>query len=1128
MSSNPSNLYAEKLLSEHPLAMWSLDDNSDYVSLISESFRNINLWTISGGSTKSAEPLSLTAPFATSYITKIIGSSTPGTTTLTSATTFSSDSEGFTVAFYIKTTTDVTVEVGYTGTTQTQIVKGTNYPNDTWIPLSFTFPAQAIAKNLLIKLTYTVASQTYYINGLSIGKNSEPFNGESLGQTLITLPTSIATTQTKGIEAKSYGTEEYSAYYIGSGNNLYSKNFGMPLSYGSTNSAIVYPHPTAGQPSLIFPGFGFLNNIGKYKQLTLEMLIRINANNIIPKRILGPLASDDGVYVTKEFISLKVGDNIKSFYLSELYKPMLLQVKVGENYAVLTIDGDDLISLPIESKTLSLPEKLNGSSKDQDWVGLFAYSDVKFIEVDSIAIYPYNVSNVLAKTRLAFAQALEVPNDISSRYGGGTILADYGFANYVNNYNYPSFQAKWNQASIIDNFDVINNQTLSTKKYSSAQLFSSLYNSDKLLKDIYSTNIASGEFNTFINLKPGTVVSGSGRSWSTNQGYLYASSFNRNEHLSNCVYGVFKSLETSGTEQILIQILNESTKDYLKISLTNTTVSYTFSYQGTAISLGTVSITQNTLFAIGIDIQSLIQANQDISSFFSNVNSLNIYIGGNSITANTFSGNIYKVGLCSSRNFLDISSLFTAGILTSPTSQSILLSKTATYTVVGLNAYNKVIPEIATNSYWQDYIPLSKLSKTVINTSGNPIEELDFIQVNIDYPETRTYTSGNFDTSGLALKTYITFQELSSGTLKDMSQFETTVAANENRVIDASTFVSTTKYEFVNGMIIYPPKNIDFETVAIVFHIELNADASILKPYDIRYLQIAAKTLEYTERNSFGTRYSVNMYPYTKTALNYDYKSKNPYLLYKQSSPYLYLTKHSGVRVCGTIDYAGGEDRGLYVELGNPSLPININSIQMSVLADIKEFPTDGIKIFEIVGNSETTSFYVKSFNTEKTKGIIYTNSTTNIPVYYLNGKIVANPVIQLDEWNMLGISFINLIDMSNSIGKLKITSNLLLDNISYYAIDMTESNQKSSEILWSDIDNGLWSALTTWKHSEIFDYYKIYQNDLKNIYQIYTGTNKIVIDTYQPITGKKLMFDSYEYIGYMDIEKNIITLDIV
>jgi hypothetical protein len=33
---NPSNLYAEKIFSEHPIAMWALDDQVDYLSLIPE------------------------------------------------------------------------------------------------------------------------------------------------------------------------------------------------------------------------------------------------------------------------------------------------------------------------------------------------------------------------------------------------------------------------------------------------------------------------------------------------------------------------------------------------------------------------------------------------------------------------------------------------------------------------------------------------------------------------------------------------------------------------------------------------------------------------------------------------------------------------------------------------------------------------------------------------------------------------------------------------------------------------------------------------------------------------------------------------------------------------------------
>ena len=63
--SNPSNLYAEKIYSEHPLVLWALDDQADYVSLITEEKRNIvSLWddtescTLSSGSAPAGEPFS--------------------------------------------------------------------------------------------------------------------------------------------------------------------------------------------------------------------------------------------------------------------------------------------------------------------------------------------------------------------------------------------------------------------------------------------------------------------------------------------------------------------------------------------------------------------------------------------------------------------------------------------------------------------------------------------------------------------------------------------------------------------------------------------------------------------------------------------------------------------------------------------------------------------------------------------------------------------------------------------------------------------------------------------------------------------------------------------------------------
>jgi hypothetical protein len=70
--SNTSNSYAEKVYSEHPIAIWALDDESNYVSLISEEQRNIGLvWDGTGGGSLPAL-LDPTAPFQDSIITGLI------------------------------------------------------------------------------------------------------------------------------------------------------------------------------------------------------------------------------------------------------------------------------------------------------------------------------------------------------------------------------------------------------------------------------------------------------------------------------------------------------------------------------------------------------------------------------------------------------------------------------------------------------------------------------------------------------------------------------------------------------------------------------------------------------------------------------------------------------------------------------------------------------------------------------------------------------------------------------------------------------------------------------------------------------------------------------------------------
>ena len=74
--STPSNLYAEKIFAEHPLALWALDGAIDYISLIDSDYQDIeDSWTVTGG-TPSIELSDVNAPFPAVEVNKLLGSVT--------------------------------------------------------------------------------------------------------------------------------------------------------------------------------------------------------------------------------------------------------------------------------------------------------------------------------------------------------------------------------------------------------------------------------------------------------------------------------------------------------------------------------------------------------------------------------------------------------------------------------------------------------------------------------------------------------------------------------------------------------------------------------------------------------------------------------------------------------------------------------------------------------------------------------------------------------------------------------------------------------------------------------------------------------------------------------------------
>ena len=190
--SNPSNLYAEKVFAEHPTGLWALDDDADYVSLLSEAQRNLSdstKWTVTGG-TPVSYPESVDEPFINSYVGKI--TATPTSAESASIVAVSSDIKNlqelneylktFSVGgyFYSQSSYIAGFEIGYryTDTTSGEIITHLkNYDtviNNNWIFISETFdtPPDDAQIRLVFKINFIGGSETedvFLVNGITFG-----------------------------------------------------------------------------------------------------------------------------------------------------------------------------------------------------------------------------------------------------------------------------------------------------------------------------------------------------------------------------------------------------------------------------------------------------------------------------------------------------------------------------------------------------------------------------------------------------------------------------------------------------------------------------------------------------------------------------------------------------------------------------------------------------------------------------------------------------------------------------------------------------------------------------------------------------------------------------------------------
>ena len=1166
--SNPSNLYAEKIFSEHPLVLWALDDQADYVSLITEEQRTISLtWDgLGGGSTPVSTPAD--APFQDSSTTIIYGdvptangeetiawspdlvnfnSLDPTLNTISVGTYFYSNS------VYIDS---ISIGIEYIDTTSSQLVRKFEtfnsplYANWTFISGTFDKPDEATNFRVVIKFTKKVGgsnSDDYQIlfNGITAGQWSEEFNATSLGITKQLIPSDIALIESYGVEAKAYGLSEKSGYYLINKNGLVAKNTTIPLVFGASGVTKLNPNSN-NLPSLIVPGQGFLNEAGRYKTYTVEFWARINCDEKIPTKIFGPIASQDGLYVESGFLTLKIGNIFRSHFIGEWYRPMLIHIRVLQNSATVLLNGEQIIAINFDTSSLDLPSILDESGKSQDWLGFYSTENVSPIEIDCIAIYHYQVPITVAKRRFVYGQGVLSPEGINSSYGGVSALIDYPFADYTANYNYPDF-AEWQQGTF-DNL-IANRESLEIPNYSLPEIFTN----SKTLTELYNDNylLQSGIY-PFINLNPSA-------SWDDLGAYINFPRFNVLNDQVHAVYGIFEISENTST-QILFKIYNYLTGNSFIIKKDGANIDYYLIFNGIQEEFYSINnFPLNTPIGIGVKFDNIVNSfGGNVAAFFGNQNGLKMYVGGDETISNTFTGKIYSIGLSSSLNVETIANHFNDNGTIKFEDAEELINHTASYTLLPTIKYENFFLDIGVSSYWEDYLPLSYFAQYIKNDVGNEYYDLDFLQFNIGYPspsklseqeqiveswnykdlydtyanptqrsyynlDNSLYSGYNnyedlsqkslkyyeYSTTGAEIKSYITFQYIAEGANAPQSTFSTIEKVTENKIIDIDDHPlwQSTKFEVVDNTIIYPTKKIDFNKLAIVYHLEFNTRNSLTKPISLRRLSFASQALNNNSFNPVGTRFGLELFPYKKSGIYYDYKSKNPFSIYKGSTPYLYMTKDSGIELRGNFD--PNIDRGINVpinrELANG---YKVSAIQLWHRYESKHFSITPTQFFEIQHKGDLIKFYTVSIDKAGKRARVYAisnNTGKNVDgiLYYLNGNLVREPVLTIKEWAVIGISFSNALDFDIFIGSINLNGPGVFNNVSYYQANSLQQiqskvtrpwvNVKSDGIL--DLDWQYWKDSFTWNGMLVLSTSELYGVNPSDVYKTYIGTNKIIVD---------------------------------
>ena len=1122
------NLYATKIFEEHPLALWPLDEDIGYLSLDGSDFGSLPMWSITGATSISSNQLAEELPnlprfSGASYAQSFQGTS--GLITLTSPESFEQSDVSLdlgSIAFgaYIYApdrSIDVRVGLSYlNGEGEQEVLRATRVDpvigvparsRKMWAFVSFTFelPQEFTQLTPFVEVSYEESEVDFQFSlfGFTFGQWAEEFQASSrgvLGSITQDVPATIPVTSdgVKLIEAKQYGFEGNSGYYIAKDNELLAKNTGMPLAFGTENSTVIFPGNSV--PSLILPGQGFMNESGKNSQTTFEFWANIQSNATESKRIFGPLTSNDGLYVDRHMLKLKLGLQEVSYSVGEWGRPMLISIRLGKISASVVINGTQVMSAPLDIS--QYPES------SEDWLGFYAHDDVPVVQIESPSLFPYEVPAIVQKRRFVYGQGVDYPTSIKGLNHASAVTFDHSVSNAAKNVSYPSSRPWWGGVS--ENIDA-NQSRIATPTYPLPEIY---------INDT-SLDWNAGMQEAFDPSSPSFKIRPT-EDFSSTNGYLYFQNFSfLNETLFG-IFGVFELTTLDSQKQTLIKLVNDLTSENFEIYLEDGKIKYSLSsipepfFEQDSPEL-------NTPFAVGVDFIKSQSFGGRVASFLTATQSLKAFIAGDSSYSTTFGGNIHKISLCSQQNLNMFPGIFSEnGLPGTPSVDEIdnALSQNATYTLVGRESLGIFMLDIATHSSWQDYSPVSYFAKNVLGSDNKPYKAVDFLQFNVDYIRLNNFVGDYYDTANLPVKTYISFDYLSNGSFSSKPNSQ---KLGKSGIVQPGDEWQTTKYEVLNDTIIKFPRGVDRFLLGLTMHIDIDSDGILKDSVSIRSMSISSQALG-NQPNKIKTLLGPELVPYKRSGLYFEYKDVSPFSIVKESSPYLHLTKYSGLRPRVPFTNAGIE--GVSVPINsNEEEFFKINLLQMSFRYDEPTFPSSPVQLFELQTPNEYLRFYLVADSSNNNRGQIYaidslTSTLRSDIVFYINGRITKRPVVTPYLWTTLSMSFLDSLDFSSTPGAFRVTSPILFDNLSYYNQTRDDDVSRFKFRKWSSVRSGLdttfdWSDWedSTWQEVLFLTESDAELSDAELVYRTFIGTNSFIFSS-----DSNLVVNNYRSSIYKDL----------